>query len=236
MSKAYLPSPATRTRVRRPGRSRRSPVQDRSRQKVAWILEGATRVFERDGLRGTTNDIAKEAGVSVGTLYEYFPDKFALLEALANQHLDRATEMANSLLSRWNQNPPRTTGAIVSDVVGLILRANDDHPACHRLLSSLSSSFPEVTQRARSLQDSVVRHLATHLKRLQPSLDSPDQRAAMLVTVLASTVHSTIPPVELRCGPSPRLSTHLEALASAYLAAPLGSPTPKPRTPLASDR
>lgn len=54
------------------------------------LLEAATRVFRREGWRATTNRIAREAGVSIGSLYEYFPDKQALLLALAERHVELA--------------------------------------------------------------------------------------------------------------------------------------------------
>lgn len=61
---------------------RRRPRQGRSIATVEAILEAATRILETDG-RFTTNHVAERAGVSVGTLYQYFPDKAAILHALA---------------------------------------------------------------------------------------------------------------------------------------------------------
>ncbi|MES2033292.1 MAG: helix-turn-helix domain-containing protein [Pseudomonadota bacterium] len=61
--------------------ARRSPRQPRSRATVDAILEAATRILEA-GETFTTNHTAERAGVSVGTLYQYFPDKTAILHAL----------------------------------------------------------------------------------------------------------------------------------------------------------
>jgi AcrR family transcriptional regulator len=69
---------------------RRRPAQARSKRKVEWLLEAAARVFRAEGYEATTNRIAKVAGVSIGTLYEYFPNKDALLLALAEQHVAEA--------------------------------------------------------------------------------------------------------------------------------------------------
>jgi len=61
----------------------RSPRQQRSRQKVELILEATVRVLDRDGMEGlTTNAVAAAAGVSIGTLYQYFRNKEAILDAL----------------------------------------------------------------------------------------------------------------------------------------------------------
>ena len=69
---------------------RRRPEQVRSKSKVEWLLEAAARVFRSEGYAATTNRIAKVAGVSIGTLYEYFPNKEALLLALAERHVSEA--------------------------------------------------------------------------------------------------------------------------------------------------
>lgn len=63
---------------------RRSPRQGRSRATVDAILEAATRILEA-GESFTTNHVADRAGVSIGTLYQYFPDKVALLHALGDR-------------------------------------------------------------------------------------------------------------------------------------------------------
>jgi AcrR family transcriptional regulator len=62
---------------------RRKPVQDRSLATVEAILEAAAQVFERYGYAaGTTNRIAGRAGVAIGSLYQYFRNKDAILVAL----------------------------------------------------------------------------------------------------------------------------------------------------------
>ena len=65
-------------------RPRKQPQQSRSRATVEFLLEAAAQVFgERGYLATTTNGIAERAGVSVGSLYQYFPSKDAILLALA---------------------------------------------------------------------------------------------------------------------------------------------------------
>ena len=62
---------------------RKSPEQSRSTETVRTILEGAARVLEERGLDGyTTNAVAERAGVSIGSVYQYFPGKEALTAAL----------------------------------------------------------------------------------------------------------------------------------------------------------
>ncbi len=72
---------------------RKSPVQARSAASVDAILEATVQVLLRVGKqRLTTTKVAQRAGVSVGTLYQYFPNKSALLKAALKRHLDEITE------------------------------------------------------------------------------------------------------------------------------------------------
>jgi AcrR family transcriptional regulator len=68
-------------------RQRKSPRQARSTDTVETILAAAARVLERESLAGfNTNRVAEVAGVSVGSLYQYFPNKSALVAALIDRH------------------------------------------------------------------------------------------------------------------------------------------------------
>lgn len=88
------------TRVSEPGRSRsdrpiRVPVQARSRETVEAILGGAARVLASHGYSGTTtNHIADAAGVSIGSLYQYFTDKDHVIAALAAQFAREALQFS----------------------------------------------------------------------------------------------------------------------------------------------
>jgi AcrR family transcriptional regulator len=66
---------------------------------VEWLLEATARVFRVEGFEATTNRIAAAAGVSVGTLYEYFPNKDALLFALAERHVAEAEQGLEAALA-----------------------------------------------------------------------------------------------------------------------------------------
>lgn len=76
----------------KPTSPRKSPRQERSRLTVERILDAAARIFQDQGYAGaTTNEIADEAEVSVGSLYQYFPNKDAILVALTRRHIETAT-------------------------------------------------------------------------------------------------------------------------------------------------
>ncbi|MEZ5660832.1 MAG: helix-turn-helix domain-containing protein [Burkholderiaceae bacterium] len=72
---------------------RRRPRQARALEKVSLMFEAAIRILEAEGLEAlTTNRIAAVAGVSIGTLYQYFPHREALLEALTRREMAQVFE------------------------------------------------------------------------------------------------------------------------------------------------
>ena len=67
---------------------RKTPGQSRSRTTVAAIIEAAARIFTEFGFDdASTNTIARRAGISIGSLYQYFPNKLALLEGVRERHV-----------------------------------------------------------------------------------------------------------------------------------------------------
>jgi AcrR family transcriptional regulator len=70
--------------------TRREPKQQRSRQTVEAVLDAVQCVLRRHGAQAiTTNRVAEAAGVSIGSLYQYFPEKQAIFTALHDRHVDR---------------------------------------------------------------------------------------------------------------------------------------------------
>jgi len=77
------------------GNQRRKPRQARSRATWEAIVEAAAQILERRGPAGfNTNEVAERAGVSIGTLYQYFADKHAILVAAARRELGEAAPLA----------------------------------------------------------------------------------------------------------------------------------------------
>lgn len=80
--------------------TRRIPRQQRAAETVAAILEGAAQILEAGGLAAfTTNAVAERAGVSIGTLYQYFADKDALMQAIAERELRTTFARIAAMLS-----------------------------------------------------------------------------------------------------------------------------------------
>jgi AcrR family transcriptional regulator len=195
--------------------SRRKPAQARSKQTVAWILEGATRVFDREGLGATTHRIAQEAGVSVGTLYEYFPDKRALLLALGQQHIVSATTELDALELAWAERPPLSMATVVEELVELLVSQHRRHPSTHELLTSIAAEAPDLLEQAFALRSRIVARVQGQLKRLMPSVDDTASRSQMLVMAATELVHSSL----LNEG-TLDLTRHLKAMILGYLGQP----------------
>src|ERR1700751_790773 len=84
---------------------RKRPVQARSAASVDAILEAAIQVLLSVGKeRLTTTKIASRAGVSIGTLYQYFPNKSAILQAALKRHLDEVTKAVEQVCREQQGN------------------------------------------------------------------------------------------------------------------------------------
>ena len=85
---------------------RKQPVQARSSELVASLLEAAVRVLSREGAaRFTTIRVAEKAGVSVGSLYQYFPNKQAILYRLQRDEWEKTGAAIDALLGDTSRAP-----------------------------------------------------------------------------------------------------------------------------------
>jgi len=102
-----------------PENKRRIPRQARATETVAAVLEAAAQILEAGGLAGfTTNAVAERAGVSIGTLYQYFADKNAIVLALARQQVGLAlAEIARALSGEIDPTPDGRVRAMVRAAV-----------------------------------------------------------------------------------------------------------------------
>lgn len=114
--------------------ARREPKQRRAKQTVEAVLEAAQRVAQRNGAEAiTTNRVAEVAGVSIGSLYQYFPDKQAIFEALHDRHVDRVRLVIERAVTEC-------AAASIEEVSGELVRqlaaVHSDEAAVHELFSS----------------------------------------------------------------------------------------------------
>ena len=113
---------------------RKQPRQARAQVTVNAILEATIQVLEREGLdAATTTRIAEVAGVSVGTLYQYFSHRDAILDALQDREFELAIALMEEVLSQGNLDKTgrETVTAAVRGLAKLYARA----PGLHRVLA-----------------------------------------------------------------------------------------------------
>lgn len=109
---------------------RKLPRQARSRQMVEAILEAGARILSESGWAGfNTNAVAALAGVSIGSLYQYFPDKMALIETIRSRHLEDCMAALHSL-----KMEAACTGDFPANLVDALIAAHHRHPGLHRVL------------------------------------------------------------------------------------------------------
>lgn len=141
-------------------RRRRRPVQARSQATVDFLLEAAARIFKREGFAATTNRIAAAAGVGIGTLYEYFPHKQALLLALAERHV----ELAEAEI-RAASATPGTLRELLAALQQAIL-VSQRFPSQALELVQQEAGGPALRARAAMLRQTVLQTLADRAAHL----------------------------------------------------------------------
>jgi len=103
---------------------RRTPRQTRSRQKLARVLEAADRLLVAEGAEAlTTTRVAAEAGVSVGALYQYLPDRAAIVDTLAEGYLARLETLMDSFLDRASRETWPDPVAVLVDAFADLYRS-----------------------------------------------------------------------------------------------------------------
>jgi AcrR family transcriptional regulator len=158
---------------------RKLPAQSRSNETVNAVLEAAARILERHGFEGyTTNAIAERAGVSIGSFYQYFPNKDAVTVALMER--ESAVLLSDIAGVRFEEGYEAGLLHIVRSAVANQLR----RPKLARLLDFEESRLP-VRSRAGRVED--ILHAA--LVRI---LSQPDARIREDVKVMAFDVLSIV--------------------------------------------
>jgi len=112
---------------------RRQPKQERARSTVQFVLDATTKLLKRDGIDAvTTNRIADVAGVSVGSIYQYFPDKRAIFGALHQRHAEEIRRLIETIVAT---HATSSLGTLVLSLMDGLIDAHADDPTLHELLA-----------------------------------------------------------------------------------------------------
>ncbi|MEZ4316830.1 MAG: TetR/AcrR family transcriptional regulator [Myxococcota bacterium] len=152
-------------------------------------MQATAHILREEGAEGlSTNKVAKRAGVSIGSLYQYFPNKNSLILALATQHSDdQVREVAENIGLLFGASIHEAARRFVEATVSV----HRQDPRLHLAITS------EILVRGlgRALQDHArARELIAAWLRTRDDVDvdDPDMTAWMLVTAVESAVHMAL--------------------------------------------
>ena len=185
--------------------SRKLPRQARSAELVAAILAAAAQVLAKEGAqRFTTTRVAEKAGVSVGSLYQYFPNKAAILFRLQSNEWRQTGELQRAILED-SERPPLDR---LRSLVHAFIRSECDEAAVRVALNDAAPLYrfaPEAKE-ARALG---ARAFQAFMREALPN--APRAKRALAVELFASTLST----VGKRFSETARTPAEIEAFAGA---------------------
>jgi AcrR family transcriptional regulator len=194
---------------------RKRPRQERSKATVDAILAATARVLVKHGFDGlTTNTVAEAAGVSIGSLYQYFPNKEALTAALIERHME---EMNASVLNELTRVAQLPMAKAVRAVIELAIHAHAIEPELHRVLTE---QVPRVGKLSKLRElDAISNRMVAGIlamRRDELAITDPEIAAFVLVSAIEAIAHRAVlfHPERLR---DPRLVDEACAMVCRYL-------------------
>ncbi|KYG99264.1 TetR/AcrR family transcriptional regulator [Bradyrhizobium sp. DOA1] len=174
-----------------PTNPRKNASQARSRATVDALVEATARILVREGFeKASTNRIAEIAGVSVGSLYQYFPSKEALVAAVIERHNDEIMTIVRAAFIEVADMPIEKA---VRRLVTVAIEAHHIDPDLHRILAEQIpriGQLRDVEASNREVHTLVRAYLERHRKQMR-RID-PDLAAFVCVSAIESVAHNTV--------------------------------------------
>jgi AcrR family transcriptional regulator len=170
---------------------RRWASQERSRATVDALLEATTRVLIKEGYdRASTNRIAEVAGVSIGSLYQYFPSKEALVAAVIDRHAQEISEVTRKALVKAAALPIE---AAAREFVSVAIDGHRVNPKLHGVLAEQIPRVGRLENIEANVREgyALVRgYLEAHREEIDVA--DLDLAAFVLVTVVEALTHAAV--------------------------------------------
>jgi AcrR family transcriptional regulator len=155
----------------------KTPTRARGVQRVAELLDAGAVLFAEQGYEATTmTQIAQRADASIGSLYQFFPSKELLAEALFSRYVERVASLLQQLVKRA---PGLSPARLVDLLVELMLDVRSDRDAT----AALSGAVAGIVERRKPLRGATRRQIAAILRAANPKL--PETAAASAAAVIA---------------------------------------------------
>lgn len=185
--------------------SRKLPQQARSSDLVAAILDAAVQVLAKEGAqRFTTARVAEKAGVSVGSLYQYFPNKAAILFRLQSDEWRQTTGLLREILEDVARPPPERLRRLVHAFV----RSECEEAAMRVALNDAAPLYRDAPE-ARAVRASGERVVAAFMREALPKASEATRATA------AELIKATLSAVGKDFSESSRTSAEIEAYSDA---------------------
>ncbi|QEU95710.1 TetR/AcrR family transcriptional regulator [Streptomyces kanamyceticus] len=197
-------------------RARKQPRQARAELTRQRILAAAAHVFAEHGYAaGTTNRIAEQARISIGSLYQYYPNKDAILLELVTRHLEAGAVLLNE---HQDGEQPESIEAIMRGVVRAVIGNHLDDPKLLQVMMERTPHAPELMERITRYQRERVAYTRDLLARhSEVRVTDVDVAAELVVVTVETVVHQLVAaPCSVDAG---RLEDELVAMVTRYLTA-----------------
>jgi AcrR family transcriptional regulator len=185
--------------------SRKQPKQARSSGLVATILEAAAQVLAKEGAhRFTTARVAEKAGVSIGSLYQYFPNKAAILFRLQSDEWRQTTNLLCDILED-TRHPPL---ARLRTLVHAFIHSECEEAAMRVALNDAAPLYRDAPE-AREAKAAGERTIKLFMREALPA--APEAVRALAGDLITTTFGA----VGKQFSETPRTHTEIEAYADA---------------------